>query len=182
MSSAIPDPSTSSLTPSKLATRKSSSHTVSQQGPAILHHQGLFMHQSHYVATSTTPSAPRSSRSFTRPTIILLPPYQQWQNAAERDIQTILTNMSATIHSHVFLRTDTWSCAAKHWVRLHNSLPHSVNNLTPVQVIAFFHVDTTHQNRHAFGDLLCFPLKDHEHSGSSTSSTSVTKTASKEAT
>ena len=34
-------------------------------------------------------------------------PYQQWQNAAERDIQTILANMSATIHSQDFLRADT---------------------------------------------------------------------------
>ena len=34
---------------------------------------------------------------------------------------------------------------------------------TPAQVIdPSFHVDAIHQYRHAFGDLLCFPLQDHE--------------------
>ncbi len=38
-----------------------------------------------------------------------------------------------------------------------------MNNLTPAQVIdSSFHVDSTHQYHHAFGDLLCFPLQDHE--------------------
>ena len=42
--------------------------------------------------------------------------YQQWQNAAERDIhQTILANMSATIHSQDFFHADIWSYAVKHW-------------------------------------------------------------------
>ena len=71
--------------------------------------------------------------------------------------------MSATIHSQDFLRADTRSCAAKHWARLHNSLPHAVNNLTPARLIGpSFHIDATHQYRHAFGDLLCFPLQGHE--------------------
>jgi hypothetical protein len=69
----------------------------------------------------------------------------------------------ALIHSQDFLRADTWSYAAKHWARLHNSLPHSVTKLTPAQLIdPSFHIDATHQYRHAFGDLLCFPLQDHE--------------------
>jgi hypothetical protein len=34
-------------------------------------------------------------------------PYQQWQNAFERDIQTILSNVSATIHGQDFMRADT---------------------------------------------------------------------------
>ena len=38
-------------------------------------------------------------------------PYQQWQNAVERDIQTILSNVSATIHGQDFLRADTWAHA-----------------------------------------------------------------------
>ena len=34
---------------------------------------------------------------------------------------------------------------------------------TPAQVIdPSFHVDAIHQYRHVFGDLLCFPLQDHE--------------------
>eukprot|EP01036_Dinobryon_divergens_P061726 gene61726-biopygen17311 len=38
-------------------------------------------------------------------------PYQQWQNAVERDIQTILGNVSATIHGQDFLRADIWGHA-----------------------------------------------------------------------
>ena len=41
-------------------------------------------------------------------------PYQQWQNAVERDIQTILSNVSATIHGQDFLRTDIWAHALTH--------------------------------------------------------------------
>ncbi len=36
-------------------------------------------------------------------------PYQQLQNAVERDIQTILSNVSATIHGQDFMRADTWA-------------------------------------------------------------------------
>jgi hypothetical protein len=33
-------------------------------------------------------------------------PYQQWQNAVKRDIQTILSNVSTTIHGQDFLSAD----------------------------------------------------------------------------
>ena len=90
-------------------------------------------------------------------------PYQQWQNAVERDIQTILSNVSATIHGQDFLRADTWAHALTHWTRLHNSVPHAILKDTPARIIdpAFF-VDAHHQYRFVFGDLLCFPLQDHE--------------------
>eukprot|EP01036_Dinobryon_divergens_P061894 gene61894-biopygen32041 len=41
-------------------------------------------------------------------------PYQQWQNAVERDIQTILGNVSAIIHGQDFLRADIWGHALSH--------------------------------------------------------------------
>ena len=90
-------------------------------------------------------------------------PYQQWQNAVERDIQTVLCNVSATIQGQDHLRADTWSYALTHWTRLHNSLPHSVHKDTPARIITpGFTVDAHHQYRFAYGDLLCFPLQDHE--------------------
>ncbi len=90
-------------------------------------------------------------------------PYQQWQNAVERDIQTLLANVSATIHSQDFLRADTWAHAVTHWRRLHNSVPHSSIRETPARLIdPNFRIDAHTQFRHAFGDLLCFPLQDHE--------------------
>jgi len=90
-------------------------------------------------------------------------PYQQWQNAVERDIQTILSNVSATIHGQDFLRADIWAHALTHWTRLHNSVPHAVLKDTPARIInTDFFVDAHHQYRFVFGDLLCFPLQDHE--------------------
>ena len=62
---AIPDPSISSLTPSKLATRKSSSTTSTRSCDSLPPGDSR---QPHYVATSTAPSAPRSPTSSTRPT------------------------------------------------------------------------------------------------------------------
>eukprot|EP01036_Dinobryon_divergens_P061768 gene61768-biopygen26091 len=90
-------------------------------------------------------------------------PYQQWQNAVERDIQTILGNVSATIHGQDFLRADIWGHALSHWNRLHNAVPHSILQDTPARLIDNnFHIDAHHQYRFAFGDILCFPLQDHE--------------------
>ena len=55
-------------------------------------------------------------------------PYQHWQNAVERDIQTILCNVSTTIQSQdCLLRADTRAHALTHWTRLHNALPHSTH-------------------------------------------------------
>ena len=85
-------------------------------------------------------------------------PYQQWQNAVERDIQTILSNVSATIHGQDFMRADTWAHALKQWTRLHNAFPHAVLQDTPARLID----PAYHQYRFAFGDLLCFPLQEHE--------------------
>ncbi len=81
----------------------------------------------------------------------------------ERDIQTILSNVSATLHGQDFLRADVWHHALSHWTRLHNALPHFITKSTPARIIDHsFNVDAHHQYRFAFGDLLCFPLQDHE--------------------
>ena len=89
--------------------------------------------------------------------------YQQWQISVERDIQTIFANVSATIFGQDWLRADTWSYALSYWICLHNSLPHSVHNATPGRLIDNnFSIDAHHQYRFAFGDLLCFPLQEHE--------------------
>ena len=81
----------------------------------------------------------------------------------ERDIQTILSKVSATLHGQDFLRADVWHYALSHWTRLHNALPHSVTRSTPAHVIdQSFAIDAHHQYHFAFGDLLCFPLQDHE--------------------
>ena len=35
-------------------------------------------------------------------------PYHQWQNTVERDIQTMLNNVSANIYGQLLLRADSW--------------------------------------------------------------------------
>ncbi len=81
----------------------------------------------------------------------------------ERAIQAILSNVSAIIHGHDFLHTDTSAHALTHWTRLHNAFPHAVLHDTPARIIdPTFVVDAHHQYRFVFGDLLCFPLQDHE--------------------
>ncbi len=88
---------------------------------------------------------------------------QQWQNTLECDIQTILFNVSATLHGQDFLRADVWHHALSYWTRLHNILPHSVTKSKPASVIdPSFYVDAYRQYRFAFDDLLCFLLQDHE--------------------
>ncbi len=81
----------------------------------------------------------------------------------KRDIQTILSNVSATIHGQDFLRADTWAHALTYWTCLHNAFPHAVLRDTPARIIdPTFVVDAHYQNRFVFGDLLCFQLQDHE--------------------
>ena len=87
-----------------------------------------------------------------------------WKKKRIHSIQTILSNVSATIHGQNFLRADIWAHALTHWTRLHNSTPHhAVIKDTPARLIGpNFFVDAHHQYRFSFGDLLCFPLQDHE--------------------
>ena len=109
-------------------------------------------------------------------------PYQQWQNAVERDIQTIISNVSATIHGQDFLRADIWAHALTHWTRLHNSVPHAVLKDTPARIIdPDFYVDAGS----CLGTYCAFPSRTTSDCGNSTSrttsaSTPVTRTVSKE--
>ena len=90
-------------------------------------------------------------------------PYQKWQNAVKREIQTILSNVSAAIHGQDFLRADVWAHALSHWMRLYNSTPHAVIKDTPARIIdPNFFIDAHHQYRFAFDDLLYFSLQEHE--------------------
>jgi hypothetical protein len=75
--------------------------------------------------------------------------------AVERDIQTILSNVSTTIHGQDLMRADMLAHALTHWTRFYNAFPHAVLFDTPARLID---VDAHHQYRFVFGDLLCFPL------------------------
>ena len=74
-------------------------------------------------------------------------PYQHWQVAVERDIQTVINSMAAVIHSHRFINASAWSNALRHFTRIFNDTPNQLCNSCHC-------VDTSVKYRYAFGDLL----------------------------
>ena len=67
-------------------------------------------------------------------------PYQHWQNSVERDIQTMIHNISAVVHGSILMRADSWNRALKHWIKVHNDLPRSANQYSPNAIM-----DNDHQ-------------------------------------
>ena len=91
-------------------------------------------------------------------------PYQHWQNSVERDIQTMIHNISAVIHGSLLMRADSWNRAIKHWIKVHNDLPRSAHQYSPNAIMDNTHqVDANYQYRFAFGDIVCYPLSEKEH-------------------
>ena len=71
--------------------------------------------------------------------------------------------MCATIHGTDLLRADAWAHAVQHWTQLHNDTPHSIDTPAPNSLMNRDHrVDSKTKYRFAFGDLVCFPLEEHE--------------------
>jgi len=90
-------------------------------------------------------------------------PYQHWQNSVERDIQTMIHNISAVIHGSLLMRADSWNRALKHWIKVHNDLPRSAHQYSPNAIMDNTHqVDARYQYRFAFGDIVCYPLAEKE--------------------
>ena len=90
-------------------------------------------------------------------------PYQHWQNAVERDIQTMIHNISAVIHGSLLMRADSWNRALNHWIKVHNDLPRSARQYSPNAIMDNDHqVDARYQYRFAFGDIVCYPLAEKE--------------------
>ena len=90
-------------------------------------------------------------------------PYQHWQNSVERDIQTMIHNISAVVHGSILMRADSWNRALKHWIKVHNDLPRSANQYSPNAIMDNDHqVDAKYQYRFAFGDIVCYPLSEKE--------------------
>jgi len=90
-------------------------------------------------------------------------PYQHWQNSVERDIQTMIHNISAVVHGSILMRADSWNRALKHWIKVHNDLPRSAHQYSPNAIMNNDHqVDARYQYRFAFGDIVCYPLAENE--------------------
>ena len=91
-------------------------------------------------------------------------PYQHWQVAVERDVQTVINSMAAVIHSNHFINASAWSYALRHFTRIFNDTPlSSTGYRAPNQLCNSSHfVDASVKYRYAFGDLLVFPLQEGE--------------------
>ena len=83
-------------------------------------------------------------------------PYCHWQNAVERDVQTIINGTSVLLHSQKWLRGDCWDLAMMHYVDLRNRTPRAKNQTwrSPLQILTGESTDLSESHRFAFGDLL----------------------------
>jgi hypothetical protein len=91
-------------------------------------------------------------------------PYQHWQVAVERDVQTVIHSMAAVIHCNNFINASAWSFALRHFTRVFNDTPlSSTGYRSPNQLCDPSHyVDASVKYRYVFGDLLVFPLQEGE--------------------
>lgn len=87
--------------------------------------------------------------------------YRHHQVAAERDIQTVIQNVAASIHTNDFIRANVWSRALEHWSNIWGNTPISETGIAPNQILQprTFVIDLHRRYRFAFGDLLCYHLE-----------------------
>lgn len=85
-------------------------------------------------------------------------PYSQWQNAVERDVQTICAGTSALLHSQDFLKADKWDLALFHFIDVRNRTPNVRGQLSPHQIITKEVLDFNRSFKFAFGDIVASAL------------------------
>ena len=83
-------------------------------------------------------------------------PYHHWQNAVEREVQTMVNNVSANIHGQILLRADTWALALEYYVKVHNALPNLYTGTSPNNMIDGSHTNALYQFKYTFGELVCY--------------------------
>ena len=81
-------------------------------------------------------------------------PYAHWQNAVERDVQSIVRGTSCLLHAQRWLRADSWHLALSHFIELRNRTPRAHSSQSPIQLLTGEVCDWSTMNRFAFGDLL----------------------------
>ena len=86
-------------------------------------------------------------------------PYIHWQNAVEREVQTLTRYVSTILHDQPFLRASAWSYALTHWTTVYNRLPNMDTGKSPDEIVRGSGVvDAKSRFRFTFGDLLTFGL------------------------
>ena len=82
-------------------------------------------------------------------------PYAHWQNAVERDMQTVVDGASALLHSQKWLHANNWDLALHHFINIRNRTPNSHNTaLSPWQIFKKEPLDFDVLFRFTFGDLV----------------------------
>ena len=85
-------------------------------------------------------------------------PYKQWQNAVERDIQTIVKGASLLLHSQPWLRADSWHYALFHFIDARNRTPNNKDVHSPYEIITKQILDFSTTLRFAFGDVIAYNI------------------------
>jgi Reverse transcriptase (RNA-dependent DNA polymerase) len=89
-------------------------------------------------------------------------PYAHWQNAVERDMQTVVNGASTLLHAQRWLTADCWDLALFHYVQLRNRTPTSKSFLSPYQQLTGHALDWNTKFKFCFGDLVAVALPGNE--------------------
>ena len=82
-------------------------------------------------------------------------PYRHFQNAVEREVQTVTKGVSLLLHSQPWLPARLWHLALFHYVRCRNNTPNVHNKYkTPSHVINVTATDLTNCFSFTFGDVV----------------------------
>ena len=83
-------------------------------------------------------------------------PYQHWQCAVERDMQTVKKGVSALLHDQFLCGADMWGLCSEHWVNVRNHVPNvSTGSNCPIGLIEKKTIDLRHEFLFTFGQPLC---------------------------
>ena len=86
-------------------------------------------------------------------------PYEHWQNAVERDVQSFDKGVSALMNGQRYLSADYWHLAAFYWGDLRNSTPNvNTGGSTPWQLVTKESLSLAEKFLFKFGEVVCVPV------------------------
>jgi hypothetical protein len=85
-------------------------------------------------------------------------PYAHWQNAVERDMQTVVNGASTLLHAQSWLKADAWDLALWHYIDLRNASPNSKHSESARFILTKQPTDFDSEFLFSFGDLLAVRL------------------------
>lgn len=86
-------------------------------------------------------------------------PYEHWQNAVERDVQSFNKGVSALMNGQRYLSADYWHLAAVHWGDLRNNTPNvNTGNSTPWKLVTGEALSLEEKYLFKFGEVVCVPV------------------------